>query len=196
MELLLIRHGLPDRVEGIEGPADPPLSELGRRQADALAAWLADEVIDAVYTSPLRRARETATPLAAAASLATRVHDGIAEFDRGFDFYIPMEELKAENHPHWQTLSSGDWAAIPDLDPWRARVVDALGEIAAENRSCRVAVSCHGGVINAFAADVLGITSPLFFEPRYTSVSRFLVSSTGPRSLVSLNECGHLRGLD
>ena len=53
---------------------------------------------------------------------------------------------------------------------------------------------CHGGVINAYASHVLGIEFPLFFQPTYTSVNRFLASSAGHRSVVSLNEAGHLVG--
>ena len=65
MELLLIRHGLPVRIDDAEGPADPPLSrtEVGTRPS-ALAGWLAPLGIDALYVSPMRRARETAAPLA------------------------------------------------------------------------------------------------------------------------------------
>jgi probable phosphoglycerate mutase len=58
-----------------------------------------------------------------------------------------------------------------------------------------VAVVCHGGVINAFAGEVLGIREPfLFFDPGYTSISRFLAAKSGERSVLSLNETGHLRG--
>ena len=64
MELLLIRHALPIRIEGAEGAADPPLAELGRRQADALAEHLVDEGVDVLVTSPMRRAIETAAPVA------------------------------------------------------------------------------------------------------------------------------------
>ncbi|MCH8132928.1 MAG: histidine phosphatase family protein [Myxococcales bacterium] len=50
MQLILIRHALPERVESVGGtPADPPLSEVGRAQAEKLAAWLADERVDALY---------------------------------------------------------------------------------------------------------------------------------------------------
>ena len=67
MELLLIRHGLPLRIERDDGePADPPLSEMGLRQAERLAVWLRDLEIDGIYASPLKRANETAQPLAAA----------------------------------------------------------------------------------------------------------------------------------
>ncbi len=54
-------------------------------------------------------------------------------------------------------------------------------------------VVCHGGVINTYTADVLGLGAMLFFEPAYTSISRVLVSRDGARSLLSLNETGHLR---
>src|SRR5205809_1084762 len=57
MELILIRHGLPERREDT---ADPPLSDHGHEQARRVAAWLADEAIDAVYASTMLRARQTA----------------------------------------------------------------------------------------------------------------------------------------
>jgi hypothetical protein len=49
-------------------------------------------------------------------------------------------------------------------------------------------------VINTWAAHVLGIEATLFFEPTYASISRFLASASGPRSVASLNETAHLRG--
>ena len=61
MELILIRHGLPHRVENEDGsPADPELSEEGIEQAEKLARWLENEKIDAFYCSPLMRAIMTA----------------------------------------------------------------------------------------------------------------------------------------
>jgi broad specificity phosphatase PhoE len=195
MELLLIRHARPERIEGVQG-ADPALDETGVRQADALASWLSDERVDAIYASPMRRAVETAAPLAAAVGHTVHSEDDICEFDRGFDFYIPMEEMKKENHPHWQTLMSGDWSDVPgNIFEFRDRVVACIDGIAANNRGARVAVVCHGGVINAYAGNVLGIEAPLFFEPEYTGISRVLVSSGGVRSIASLNEASHLRGL-
>jgi probable phosphoglycerate mutase len=62
VELMLIRHGLPVRRELDTGRADPELSEAGQAQAHHLAAYLSTERIDAVYSSPLRRALETAAP--------------------------------------------------------------------------------------------------------------------------------------
>jgi probable phosphoglycerate mutase len=64
MELVLVRHGLPIRREVAEGPADPELSAEGHDQSARLAKYLATESIDAIYSSPMKRAMQTAEPLA------------------------------------------------------------------------------------------------------------------------------------
>ena len=190
MELLLIRHALPVRVDegAVDGPADPELSELGRGQALALAEWLADEKVDAVYSSPMRRALETAAPLGARIGLEVVVEDGVAEFDRDAPSYIPIEELKAAGDPRWNQLPE-------QPDHFRDLVVDAVERIVAAHPGQRVAVVCHGGVVNAYAAHVLGIDDVLFFLPHYTSISRIMAASSGERSIASLNEAAHLRHL-
>lgn len=199
MELLLIRHALPVRIENADGsPADPPLAEAGLAQAELLARWLADEHVDAVYTSPMRRAVQTAAPLAAARDLEPVTHEGVAEFDRHADAYVPMEELKATQDPRWKAMVAGDYTfgqAVP-VDPvaFSRTVVAAVEEIVEANPGRTVAIVAHGGVINAYAAHVLGLAGPfLFFEPGYTSVSRFAAARTGQRQLRSLNETAHLR---
>ncbi|MGH9193181.1 MAG: histidine phosphatase family protein, partial [Acidimicrobiales bacterium] len=104
MELLLIRHARPQRAESVDGPADPGLSELGRRQADALAAWLVPEGLDAIYTSPLRRAVQTAAPLGDALGLAVASDAALAEYDADAMAYIPIEELRAAGDPRWMEV--------------------------------------------------------------------------------------------
>jgi probable phosphoglycerate mutase len=197
MDLLLIRHGLPERVEPGSGtPADPGLSDEGWRQAHALASWLSFERIDLVITSPLRRARETALPLERLHGLRATVVDEVAEWDRGNDSYVPMEEQKAAGHPDWQALVDRDWDAMPfDIFAFQQRVVDAVDAIAARHPGSTVAVVCHGGVLNVYLASVLGLPEPLFFEPAYTGVSRVRVSREGRRGVVSVNEAAHLRDL-
>jgi probable phosphoglycerate mutase len=190
MELLLIRHALPVRIDegSVDGPADPALSELGLAQADALAAWLGGEHLDALWCSPMRRAQETAAPVAERLGLEIHLDEGLAEFDREALSYIPIEELKAAGDPRWNELPE-------QPEHFRRIVVDAVEAIVAAHAGHRVGVVCHGGVINAYAAHVLGIDDALFFLPTYTSISRVFAASTGERSIASLNEAAHLRGL-
>ncbi len=197
MQLLLIRHGLPLRIERVDGePADPPLSGVGRRQAQRLSAWLEAEAVDRLYASPLRRAYETALPLAKAKSLEIEVEPGVVEFDPSAPSYIPLEELKATDYEAWRALMQGGLLARADIAEFQRAVVQALDGIVATNSGRRVAVVCHGGVINVWAAHVLRLDNPLFFDPTYTSVNRFLAAGSGERSVVSLNETAHLRQED
>lgn len=197
MDLLLIRHGEPVRIgEGeAEGPADPGLHERGRAQVEALAAWLGSESLDAVYTSPLRRAVETAEPLARRQGLSLRVEEDLAEFDRMSSFYIPIEELRATRDPRMRAWAEGDFSDVQaDPDEFRARVVQGFDRIIAANPGRTVAAVCHGGVINAFLAEVVGIDRLLWFDVDYTGISRLVASRSGIRTIVSLNETGHLHG--
>ena len=195
MELILVRHAEPVRIVQAEGPADPPLAERGAKQAAALAAYLGDEPIGAVWSSPMVRARETAAPLAAALGVDVVVDAELAEYDREATSYIPLEELKASGDGRWAAMVEGSFEES-GVDPaaFRAGVVTAIEHIITGNPGGSVAVVCHGGVINAYLAHVLGIDRALWFEPKYTSVHRVLASRRGDRSLETLNEVAHLRG--
>jgi len=194
MELIIIRHGLPLRVEKKDNtPADPELSETGKNQAKKLAQWLKNEKLDAIYSSPMMRAKMTAQPLAETQGLEIQIEPGVAEFDVKSSSYVPMEELKATDYERWKELVDGGFEDHYDLDAFRKKVVDCLEKIIAENRGKRVAVICHGGIINSFAAYILGIEKHMFFAPEYTCINRFMAASSGTKSVVSLNESGHLR---
>ena len=190
-----MRHGLPIRIDDAGGPADPELSDEGRAQAVRLADWLRREPIDAVYVSPMRRAIETAEPLAEALGVGAVVDDELAEFDRESHFYVPLEELKAAGDERYLQIMRGE-SLDGEVDPhtFREVVAVAVERIIEAHPGDTVAIVCHGGVINAWASHVLGLPDPLFFEPYYTSVNRFLASSRGHRSVASLNDLGHLRG--
>lgn len=197
MELLLIRHALPIRVENIEGAADPPLAELGHRQAEALAKTLADEGVLALLTSPLVRARQTAEPVAAVLGLEALVVDGLAEYDRESNWYIPIEELRAAGDPRWLEYLDEHWGTDRGVDPdgFRAGVVRTIEEIIDANPGGRVAAVAHGGVINAYVAHVLQTPMAGVFEPAYTSITRILAARTGERMVKSMNEASHVKRL-
>ncbi len=193
MKLLLIRHGLPIRVENEGGvPADPPLSDEGREQAAKLARWLSSEDIHAVYSSPMRRARETATPLASVLGVEVQLEPGIVELDYDSATYIPLEELKQSDPERWREQITNYFGA--DLEKFASTVESSVERIIAQHPGENVAIFCHGGVINAWACKVLGLPVSLFLDSGYTGISRFLAASSGERSVDSLNEMGHLRG--
>src|SRR3954468_8387902 len=195
MELILVRHADPARIADAAGPADPPLAERGRKQAEALASYLGGEAIGGVWSSPMQRARETAEPLAAALGVDVVVDTELAEWDREATSYIPIEELKANKDERWVAMVEGNLETNGvDLDAFGAGVVTAIDHIVTGNPGASIAVVCHGGVINAYLAHILGIDRPLWFEPKYTSIHRVLASRRGDRSLESLNEVAHLRG--
>jgi probable phosphoglycerate mutase len=193
MELVLVRHARPHRIENAALAADPELTELGHRQAKAMAGWLAEERYDAVYTSPMVRARQTSAPLEEALGRAAGVVEGVKEYDADAREYIPIEDLKADKE-RWRHFVTEH--VTEDRTAFATTVVSSLESLIDEHRGQRIVVICHGGVINMWAARVLGLGPDMFFEPYYTSVNRFMAASSGERSVVSLNEVGHLRGAD
>ena len=195
MELILVRHGLPMRREVVEGPADPELSAEGHDQSARLAMYLKSESIDAIYSSPMKRAVQTAEPLAQTTGLPISIVDDVAEYDRLSNEYIPIEELRAANDERWQKLLTGEWQSDSDtLESFRTRVISSLEQLISQHASQRIVVTCHGGVINQYLAHILGIaTERGFFYPQYTSIHRVVASQNGLRSVGSLNEIAHLR---
>lgn len=195
MEIILVRHALPVRIELETGVADPELSVEGHKQSKKMAAYLANERIHAVYTSPLRRARETAQPLIDILGIQSEICDGVAEFDRNSKEYVPVEELRAANDPRWQKLMQGEWDETADSpEVFRDRVISSVNGLIDRHPGEKIAVVCHGGVINQYLAYVLGISTQMgFFYPQYTSIHRVAVSRSGAKSIVSINEASHLR---
>ncbi len=200
MELVLVRHALPVRRINEGGVADPPLSERGHEQAAATAKFLASETFDAIYSSPLVRARETAAIVAAPHGLEIQIEDGIAEYDRQSETYIPIEEVKRSDDPemqaHWRALAEDRLEDLmSDAHTFRPRVAEAVERIIAAHPSQRIIAVCHGGVICAALAEVIGISRTLWFEAAYASIHRIVASRAGIRSIDSINEKQHLKGL-
>jgi len=186
VKLLLIRHAEPDTEHGPR--PDPPLSATGREQAVALAGWLAGEELAAVYTSPLRRARETAGFLSPGAVAV----DGLAEVG-GAGEYVAAEVMRRDGDPRYAALITGDltvWGV--DVAAFRATVVEALDGIVDRHPGATVAVVSHAGVINAYLGAHLGIGSRLIWSALdYGGVTRVLANRDGARTIWALNELPH-----
>lgn len=201
MELLLVRHGLPETHVTNDGSrADPDLSPTGVAQAELLGDLLAESPPGAVYSSPMRRAYSTASHVVARigwAADAIVVREGLSEFDRNDSSYVPMEEMKISNRAAWDQLASGTFSTdTAVVTGFVERVRQNVERIVDDHPGDRVCVVCHGGVINAYLASCLGFDATEFlrFDVDYTSISRVFASSAGHRSVLSVNERTHLRG--
>jgi len=142
--LLLARHGETDwnREGRWQGWADPPLNDTGRAQARHLAGELRAVPFDAVYSSDLRRAHETAEILAAPHGVPVVVDPGLREIDIGSWSGLTRAEI-AERFPD---------GARPDGETHEehaARVRAAVGRIARDHLGDRILLVGHGGTIRA-----------------------------------------------
>lgn len=167
------------------------LSDDGRAQAARLGARLAGERIDRLVASPLDRTRETAAAIGAACGVAVETSDGVIELDMGDWTGRAIAELHGE--PEWaawnETRSTVRIPGGESMAEAQARIVRALGALAAEESGRTVVVVSHADMIKAAVAHVLGLSLDklLRFDVSPASVTRVVWGDWGAR-LVSLNE--------
>lgn len=199
MDLVIIRHARPERDERAsgEGTANPPLSELGWRQARATAEFLAGERIDHVMASPMNRAHQTAMPLAERLNLEIELHDGLKEADHYRSRYVPADEMGLDDEIVQEFLDDkfAMFKPLGGFAVWRAGVVAAFDEIVAKNKGKRVAVFCHGMVMGTYLTALIGHGDPFVLQPDYCGIVRVSAASNGIRTVRSANETAHVRSL-
>ena len=196
MELIFVRHALPEIDMAVEKEANPPLTELGWEQARRTAQYLSDMAVTDLVTSPSLRAIETATPMGEVFGLGSRIAPGINEYSMPGRPYLPAHEMKRLDVPEWHAISRGELPDYVDGGLFRSCVVAAVEqEVAAAPGKRRVVVVCHAGVINAYLGHVLGIDAGLAFPIDYTSISRVLAGRDGRRTVFSVNETQHVSDL-
>lgn len=197
--LLLIRHATNDWVrKGLLAgwTAGVHLNEQGRAQAQNLGKRLADSDLDAIYSSPLERAMETAQAVANACGLEVKIHEGIGEVQYGEWNGQPLRKLV--RNPLWRSVqvypSGTRFPGGETLGEMQARVVAALEEIKAAHPGGIVAAVAHADVIKAAVAYYAGVPLDLFqrlvISPASVTVLAF--GPLGPR-LLRLNDDGKLK---
>lgn len=192
VQVLLIRHALPLRSAVGEG-SDPELAEAGWEQARRLPEALARFEVNRLVSSPQRRARQTAQPVAAALGLPVGIEEGIAEYDRGMSHYVPLEQVRAERPEDWERMAEGQLPPSVDVEAFLARVQRALRAIiSAAEHSETVAVFSHGGVINVVLHEILGTANPLSFPIDYASVTHLRYSRRGSFTVAGVNGIEHV----
>ena len=203
----LVRHGQQRRpTSPVFTPSDwvdPPLSEIGRRQAEVVGRAFATEQVDMVVCSHLSRAHETARGIASHHGLEPVVLPDLREVETYRDLEDGVSPADALPEPFWRGVqerwpAERRWDLIPfgeGSEELRHRVVSTVEGLLAMHPDAHLVVVCHGGVINAYLAHLLGIRQDMFFLPAHASVSR--VRRLGQRrALHSLNDRDHLVSAD
>src|SRR3990172_2782296 len=201
-ELLLVRHGQQEINDGMSVGefTDPPLSALGESQARLVGMRMSTERIDAVYASPLRRARETGGQSAPHHRLQPTILDDLKEVGIFRDLPPDKTPLDAIGRlqltgTRQRMVTEKSWDVYPFSESsaeFRKRVINAIEGIIALHPGKRIAVACHGGVINTYIGHVIGSKYDMFFRPAHTSVN-VVAAAEGIRALYALNDITHLR---
>jgi broad specificity phosphatase PhoE len=203
-ELILVRHGQQDVADGRDSPIgdliDPPLSALGRKQAQHVGRRFADTPIDAVYSSNLRRAFDTGLEIARRHGMEPIVDDDLREVELFRD--IPPDQSAVAFIGRSlmlgireRMISEKVWDVYPHSESsaeFRKRTVNAIEGIVATNEGRRLLIACHAGVINAYVGHHLGIARDMFFRPAHTAVNVVLAGHHGVRAVQSLGDVHHL----
>jgi 2,3-bisphosphoglycerate-dependent phosphoglycerate mutase len=191
-DFLLVRHGETDwnRERRFQGHADEPLNETGRAQARELADELAGETVDAIYSSDLRRAHETAEIIAERLGVPVVADRALREVDVGEWqglTWPEIEERFPEGVRSWHEDGHG-WTGGETYDQLGERVVAALRRLAEEHPGERLVVVGHGGTVRSVRA---------FVEGRTVAESRRASPPIGNCEVFRVRaENGTFRGLD
>jgi probable phosphoglycerate mutase len=197
--LYLVRHGESTfNAEGrIQGHLDVPLSELGRRQGRAAADALAALPIEAVYSSPLCRALETAEYIAEKHQLSVLTDPRLMEIHTGVFAGRLRDELAVVYPTELAGWLNGDEDfVIPGGESRRQlahRGIEVLRAIAAAGHR-RAVIVTHGGLLSATLRGLLKLSEPLPpFSFQNGSITQVAVDALGDFSLVKLNGIEHLQ---
>jgi broad specificity phosphatase PhoE len=162
--VVLVRHARP--AAAFDAELDPGLDDTGRRQADSLAGELGARARLEVVTSPLRRARETAVPLAERWGTVPTVVPAFGEIPS------PMREPSARGV--WiRTVLGARWSELePELVRWRAELLEMLRDVRADTM-----VFTHFVAINTVVGAATGSDRVTSFSPAHTSVTEVEVAA-------------------
>jgi probable phosphoglycerate mutase len=186
-ELYLVRHGASaDAVEGEEfelvgGHGDPPLSDIGRQQAELVGARLAKEHFGALYVTNLRRTSETAAPLIRLSGMTPIVEPDLREVRLGeWEGGLFRQKVADKDPVAVRMLAEERWDVVPGAEPteeFTSRIHGAIERIAAAHPDDRVVVFSHGAAIGEVLAHATGSTPFAFLMSDNTAIARLVLTS-------------------
>ena len=203
--LYLIRHGATEantrRPYLLQGRrSNLPLSEIGRRQAEAAGRALADRPIDLFFSSPLRRARETAETLVGPRGAAVQIIQELTECDVGRWEGLSWDEVRKMDEPNLVQFEANP-GTVPYADgesfqQVQDRAVPAFERLIRENPTANLVVVTHNIVARVYVAHVTGtaIARARAIRQDNCGITIFSIAE-GKQKLVTLNSVLHLNGL-
>lgn len=204
--VILVRHGQSrGNAEGrFGGHTDTPLSARGRRQAEATAKALASEKFTAIYSSDLKRAVETASPLARLTRAPLEAADAFRERSVGVMEGLTFEQAAAQYPEQYAALLHRDFEHVllggesyrQTLD----RASKKLDEAIEKHKGGRIAVFTHTGAICILILHLMGALDspelkPVWIATSNCGISRFDLRDDGFVRVLALNDTRHLIGI-
>lgn len=202
-ELVVIRHGETDwnRQGRFQGHRESELNDLGKEQVARLAACLSGQPVQALYSSDLLRARQTAAAIAASCGLPVRVDSRLREWDLGVLAGLTRDVAQREHPQDYAIYRDGlvD-SVVADGESVRQRherIIAAMQAIAAAHAGQRVVVVTHGGPLGDCyrRATAMPLEARKNFQLYNASINRFAVDDERWR-LLSWSDTAHLDGID
>jgi len=206
-QVLFIRHGETpwNRVKRIQGHIDIALADTGIEQARRLAERFVSEVrdgmrLDAIYSSDLQRAQQTAQPTAEALGLVPYLMPSLREraygIFQGHDSH-EIAERYPDDYAHWQTRDPGFAPAGGEsVRVFYHRIVHAVAGIVAKHPGGRIACVTHGGVLDCIYryARGLALDAPRDYPLLNTSINRVEFDDAGAATVLEWADVAHLDG--
>ena len=203
LQLVLVRHGESEgnRAGAFTGHSPSPLTPRGRAQARRVAEALGSPRPDAIYSSDLRRAVDTAAPLADRLGVQVVAREALRERDMGAWVGRTFADIEARDPDDWRRLRDRD----PDHRPpggeshreCAARVAHALDQIVADHPDGHVVVFSHGVAMHHMMRHLLRVDDArTLFHVENCALQRFLLTGAGLVRVQGLNDARHLHALE
>ena len=201
--VILVRHGQSQgNAEGrFGGHTDTPLSAFGRKQAEATAKALAGEKVNAIYSSDLRRAVETANPLAELTRAPLLTTDSLRERSVGVMEGLTFAEAAAQHPEQYQALLQRDFDHVllggESYRQMLDRAAAKLDETIQKHRGGRIALFTHTGTICILILHLMGALDspnlkPVWIATQNCGLARFDLRSDGFVRVLAINDTRHL----
>jgi broad specificity phosphatase PhoE len=201
--IYLVRHGQTDwnREKIFRGHADRPLNDHGLREARAVADFLSGQPVNFIYASPLKRAMQTAEPLAEQRDMKVEVLPGVIDLDFGEWSGMPMKEVKDKYPDIYQDfIKHPEKAEFPGGESLREaqeRAMKAVREVAERHPDMTGAIVTHRVICKIIILGLLGLDVSHFWEISQDTACINLFEYKNDRVVIRyINESCHIRNLE